>query len=471
MPTTRQHNWPFWLLTASGFILWGINWWAARPLFLDEANVARNVFDRNLMELFIPLDYQQYAPPLYLVLVKICGELLGYGERALRLPSLLGGGLAWLCLSLLGRQLKLGYWSLLLLALLFFNPFVLQYVGELKPYALDLGIATLLLYLSFRWPNPSWRWALVGSIVVWCSLPSVFLLAALPFALAPRADRSIWWQWAGVVAAWLSSFGLLFWLVLEPSIKKTLLTTYHVDYFFPLPTADYFSWEQVFRLLEWQPKAAIGFTALAIIWGLVFTAIGAWASPRKHRFLYGLPLLGGFAASSLEKYSLIPRLMLFSFPAWCLLAATGTQETAKKKTLHRFTPYFLLAGWCIVIGSVNTLRHYISPLNFSDARRLTTELPEQYQRIIHESAIPGYDYYQRIHPRTANLESTPSVAQLQEQTPSGQYVVLYDVLTAEKNRRGLRQDSTWAVQQGATDVRVERLYRSARLYVTFPAKE
>ncbi len=472
MGSVKKKDWPYELalggLILAGSLLWGINWWSARPLFIDEANLARNLYDRSFTGLWQPLDFQQYAPPLYLVLTKACGELLGYGERALRLPALLAAFLTLGCLIRIGRQLDLGRWVLLPLALLFVNPEVLRYVGELKPYSLDLAVAALLLLLGLSWPRADWRWALVGSLVVWLSLPAVFLLAILPLPRLWRADRKTWLRWGGVISCWLVSFGVLYWLVLAPSVGKSLLTTFHAPYFFPLPGRSYFSWEQVLRLLLAQPRLAFGFTAVAIGWGLLMTLAGGWATKGKTVVLLILPTLLVFAVSSLEKYSLIPRLMLFTLPGWWLLATLGTRALWQRCRHQAVCAFLLLLGWGIVLPGTNVLRHYTQPLQFSDARSLTINRADDYTPVVHKSAVPGYDYYRRIHPASATDTGIVAASTLQEQALHGNYVVLYDVLTKAENREQVRQDSSWAVEHGATEVRVEPLYRSARLYVRFP---
>jgi len=90
MTTHRYQKPAFYCLIGAGLLLWLINWWHARPVFIDEANVARNLFDRSFTGFFQPLDHQQYAPPFFMVVSKLCGELFSYGERALRLPAIAG---------------------------------------------------------------------------------------------------------------------------------------------------------------------------------------------------------------------------------------------------------------------------------------------------------------------------------------------------------------------------------------------
>ncbi|MEL6987995.1 MAG: hypothetical protein AAGK97_09200, partial [Bacteroidota bacterium] len=48
-----------------------------RSLMIDEANLARNIVEKSGLEFFKVLDYQQYAPPLFLQIQKYFITLFG----------------------------------------------------------------------------------------------------------------------------------------------------------------------------------------------------------------------------------------------------------------------------------------------------------------------------------------------------------------------------------------------------------
>src|SRR5688500_7907128 len=54
-----------------------------RSLMIDEANLARNYDERSFSRLFESLNYEQYAPPLFSVIVKSLTLTFGTVERAL----------------------------------------------------------------------------------------------------------------------------------------------------------------------------------------------------------------------------------------------------------------------------------------------------------------------------------------------------------------------------------------------------
>jgi len=476
MAATQKIAW--WVLLVAGTGLWLINWWAGRPLFMDEANLARNLFDLSFTDFFsAPLEHQQYAPPLYLAAAKICGEVFGYGERALRLPAMLGGIACIYGLWQAGKHLGLGWWGVLPAALLFVNPEALRFVGELKPYAVDLGVAALLLGMALQPDKRSLlAWGITGVLAVWVSLPAVFVLAGVGLSNflctsvpatfktsgAKQTSPPNRLRWLVVGACWLISFALLYTLILHPSVGNDYLHDYHAQWFLPLPQRDY-PWNQLVALLETIAKVAFGFTAIAIFFGFATALVGFIRADLYQKLLLSVPLASVLLASAFGFYSLMPRLLLFTLPCWWLLSALGSKYIYEQSTLARYWRYAFLAVWLIVLGGTNVVRHFWAPMKFSDSRQLSTGIEPGYEVLPHTSALPAYDYYRRIHPTGNENKELPEVDYLKYQTPPGRYVGLYDVLTAEGYRERMERDSIWAAERGCK-VRTEAMYRAARVY-------
>lgn len=469
---TKSLKWSCLTLVSLGGALWLINWWAGRPLFLDEANVARNLYDQTITGLLLPLDHKQYAPPLFLMAAKAFGELFGFGERALRLPAMFGGILAVGGLLLAGKRLHLGWWLLLPLALVFLNPEVLRYVGEVKPYCIDLGVAALLLAMALSRKQYNWStWMAIGALSIWLSLPSVFLLGAVgtgflvtPVEQVPQKRHRERLIWIFVITGWLVSFAVLYFAVLRPAIGSAYLNNYHDAYFLPLPQSNY-PWGQLSSLLLSIPKLTFGFTAIAIFFGAGSLLIGWLKSNWLQRILFTGPLLLVLAASSFGFYSLIPRLMLFILPGLWLMATLGSKHVFETTTLPGYWKYGFVVIWLFVLGGTNVIRHYWHPLTFSDARRLTTQIDEGYKPILHHGVVPTFDYYQRIHPETRQeIAPIAQSADIKDQEFPGKYVLLYDVLTQGNIRESAQRDSIWAVARGCK-VRTEAMFRAKAVYL------
>jgi len=60
------------LLLSLAALLRCIVYFQNRSLFLDEANLSRNIVEKPYWELFGQLDYEQFAPPFYSCAVKFC---------------------------------------------------------------------------------------------------------------------------------------------------------------------------------------------------------------------------------------------------------------------------------------------------------------------------------------------------------------------------------------------------------------
>ena len=80
-----------WAVAGVGVLLRLVVWGQARSVYLDEVNLLRNFLERDYAGLFRPLGYEQYAPPLFSVLMKAVVQALGTGERAIRLVPVLAG--------------------------------------------------------------------------------------------------------------------------------------------------------------------------------------------------------------------------------------------------------------------------------------------------------------------------------------------------------------------------------------------
>lgn len=164
-----------------------------RSLWVDEASLALNILGRSFGRLLAPLAFNQAAPPGFLLAEKASTELLGSSEYALRLFPLLCGLAALPLFALVARRL-LGPRSAVLATLLFACAGELTYYGaEVKQYSTDVAATVLLLLFGIHlWENPVRRWrtaaafAAGGCIVIAFSYAAVFLAVAILLALGGR---------------------------------------------------------------------------------------------------------------------------------------------------------------------------------------------------------------------------------------------------------------------------------------------
>ena len=91
-------------LLSAGILLRFIGYLESGSLWFDEAMLALNVVEKNFIELLGPLEFQQIAPPLFLVLAKSATIVFGENEFALRLIPLLASLLSLIVFYLLLKR-------------------------------------------------------------------------------------------------------------------------------------------------------------------------------------------------------------------------------------------------------------------------------------------------------------------------------------------------------------------------------
>src|ERR1044071_4702024 len=128
-------------ITVTGMILLGIllrlrQYWTGRSLWSDEAMLALNIVNRNLIGLFKPLDYDQGSPIGFLLIEKIFSLPFSRSEYALRFfPLIVGSASIWLFYLLLKRTTS-GAGLLAALTLFVLNQRLIYYSSEVKQYIL-----------------------------------------------------------------------------------------------------------------------------------------------------------------------------------------------------------------------------------------------------------------------------------------------------------------------------------------------
>lgn len=383
----------------------------ARSLMIDEANLAFNIVDRSYAGLFHNLDHAQYAPPLFSVSVKAAVAVIGVNEYALRLIPLLASIAALLSLIAVGRKLLATPYLLWTIALIGFSWYFLRYGTEIKQYASDTWLALAVVFWALHWPWSTMRtarwllWAMGGAVLVWASMPIVFVLAGVGLYYGWG-----WWQQreakallplAGTVGLWLASFGAYYFTILSTDIGSEYLQAYHMPFFFdPMVTsmaeikAQYYLFQNLLAtaLPKWLP--ILGLIVLVGVWGTVVMAkrqLGA-------ALLLLTPLVLTLVASALHLYTLIPRVSLFMVPFMVLLIAYGAQDI-----LQRLPHYGQWAGG-IVLALIASLQMnitflwqpmYIDPLK--PAIAFIQDTAPEVPVIVHYEAVPSYRFYAEYH--------------------------------------------------------------------------
>ena len=403
------------VIIALGIILRMVVYIDNRNLWTDEVAVALNIIERGFPELAQPLAYGQYAPPVFLWIVKLCSMMFGFGEQALRLfPLLAGIASLFVFQSILRKNVsaKAAWYPLLLLAT---GIFYLRYATELKQYMPDALIALLLVWVAQRvdiiktsTPRFVLLWLLAGSLAIWSSMPSVFVVAGVGcyYGLICLQHRDYKKLVPLIIIAlvWLSQFLLYYFTILDTQIHSDFLINYHNRYFLHGIPSGKEEWTHNTDVLNAILKAAFSEHWFALWVNKVLLLIGIIvlvARRKASALLFILPILLMLLAAAMKQYSLIPRLTLFTMPLMLLLVGVGLEQLLKTKYLLIKVPVLTIVLAAFVINQPLRVltepiqeEHFTDGLDYIQAKGITGN-----QLYIYTGAANSYRYYTTLHPR------------------------------------------------------------------------
>lgn len=314
-------------------------WW-------DEAMLADNMARRDWAQLLQPLDHNQAAPAVFLLLCKASLEVFGHNEYAARLvplvASLIGLGLFWL---LAKRILPPGL-AVAAMGMAALGRHLCGCAAEYKQYASDAMVATLIL-LTGIWAHQKGLsrrrlicLAVVGAAAVWMSHPAIFLLPYVGLMLVwsergKESGRRI----GGLLAVgvlWAASFAGQYFLMLRSTARNGYLERYWGFAFAPLQISSWMPgdlhhalvWPRacLLHMFEWPGGFTMtGLAAAASCLGIVWL----WRSDRKLLLAIAGPILVAILASGAHLYPFHRRTLMFAVPSVILLVFLGVRAAGK----------------------------------------------------------------------------------------------------------------------------------------------
>jgi len=404
----------FLFLLLFGIILRLTYYFQDYDLIIDEANIARNLYERNLWQLCLPLNYEQYAPPVFLWIEKLFSLVFGFSEKALRLyPLLCGIGALFVFYKIVNRLIpRPALWYPL--AMMATGTLYVKFSAEVKQYMPDTMIALFLVWVALNidvLKTSKSRfilfWSVIGSICVWTSMSSVFILAGIGCYYAWNLWRDKKWKtfWMIMIPAllWVVQFLLYYFLILKTQISSDYLQRYHQDYFLFLHPANHAQWiHNGQRLMSIMGEMG-DYTFLALAFNIPLLFLGLIHLFRKRKellWLFGLPILLVLLAAAFRQYSLIERVILFMLPLGLVLIGFGFERIIQVRFFAIKLIISLIAVVCIYNGSlIGVLWRYYG---FHEITLGLSWLKEHHvdgsHLYIHDSSGPTYIYYTQLHP-------------------------------------------------------------------------
>jgi hypothetical protein len=408
------------VLLLSAFLRFAV-WLQQRSIFLDEANLIRNYAEKSYAQLFGHLDYQQYAPPFFSVVMKSIFSLGGINELSARFFPLLCG------IGLLFGFYKLGNRFLspfsLLLAVLFlgFDKIFIDYATECKQYSSDAFIAVLLVLSTLKISYPHFKsknalfLCITGSLAIWFSMSSVFVLAGIGgyflYFFIKEKNYVALRKFVLVGLVWLAQFVVYFLLVLKSDAQSSNLQLFHNDFFFAFPPRSLADFNLLVSQLGGILNSIFGKTVIAAMLGTLGITVGVWRlwkENKAHFLLLVLPIVLTLVASTLHYYSIIARLTLFFLPMLLLITFIGFDFLFKKIPI--WATVCLIALFIPTIALQQQLPAFVQPFrnSYPELRDGLDYIKKEQQPnepiFIYYNASPVGYYYQSLHDKRYALD-------------------------------------------------------------------
>jgi hypothetical protein len=398
------------IIISLGILLRIIVFAGNRNLILDEVNLAFNINERNFTELLQPLSYNQFAPPLFLLISKGATIFLGTSEQVYRLFPFLCGIISVPLFYILLRKLGI--------ALSFFYPLFfiatgliyVRYGTEFKQYSSDILVTIGILLLALRVDPLKTQpaifiaiWTVAGIIGILLSMPSVFILSGVAVYFLVKSWHERKKAAMAIVflvcIVWTIQFLIYYFALLKYSIASSYLQNWHKDYFlnfFPISTD---TWgrnsDTLFSLLEgvWgQWTLSFFVNILLLVTGFRYF----WLQDRPVFFLFFAPMLLFLIAAGMHQYSMFPRVSLFIAPLLFATIGKGLEFYFNNNN-SKWLVYSLLCCCFINMANFNVLEWmYTSPkfewltekLEWAETKQVSPS-----DIYIHELEKPVLQYY------------------------------------------------------------------------------
>ncbi|NIA08131.1 MAG: hypothetical protein GWP14_10950 [Actinobacteria bacterium] len=366
-----------------GLLILGFIWRLTRfvmgfPIWGDEAFIVTSFYTRDFAGLIDPLEYRQIAPLGFMWLELATSRLLGMSEWALRTPAFVCGLFSLLLFWRFSRRSLDHYSALLAVGIFAVSYYVVRHSVEVKPYAGDLAVSLVLIYLGWSVycrSDSFTRWlALIvaAPVAVWLSYPAVFVAGSVAMLLTvllwQQRSRKVFIGCLIYLLLFAASFAAMYFIYARPHAQAAagMFEGHTWRRSFP-PMAE--PW----RLPWWFLKVHTG-NLLAYPFGgkrggstltFILVIIGSVTLWRQRRRPFLLLLLGPLVlmliAAGLRKYpyGTSARVAQHMAPAFCLLAGVGLLTTLRFFLKDRFLRGCYIATAVIAVIAVGGTVHDI----------------------------------------------------------------------------------------------------------------
>jgi len=404
-----------WLIIGFGIVLRLVQYLYNHSLFIDEArDTVVGILGRSYADLFTsPLDIHKPTPPLgFFVIEKLAVQFLGDSEYVLRLFPILTSIISIFLFYFFAKQYikpKAVPIALILFATL--EPLI-YYSSEVRPYMNDIAIV-LIIYLAARYVELNKLtlsrlafFAVIGSVVIWFSSSSVFILAGVGSTLALYS--LIRKEWTRIIrlslvySFWVLSLVVCYFVYLHNLTNDEYALNFWrgENGFMPFPPLSFsdIKWFMTTFFNIFQETAGFflpGIAAFTFIVGCFKT----YLEKKEKFFILISPVLFALLASGFYLYPVRHRTLFFMIPSLLLLIAEGVEDIRDKTAQSAPIIGIVLIGLLLFHPLFSAIHHTVKPITKEEIKPVLNYIKKQWQDgdvlYVHYHAHPAFEYYKK----------------------------------------------------------------------------
>lgn len=406
-----------------------------RSLWLDEAALSLNIIEKDPLALFKPLEYNQIAPILFLLIEKMFTLVFGNNDLALRIFPLISAVLTLPLFFDFGSALTRN-WMIPFVGLCLFvcTPKYIYYGSEAKQYSSDMFVLCGIYFAAFSESafarrNRKVLLTVAGGVAVFLSGVAVIPMTIVGSLLIYRCiynkkDRPVYTL---PLVVWAACFGINFLAFIFHNPVSEMMKGYWSEYFMPWPWQSGFGDWMIKRgvdvfgnllpnlhLTRHYPRWPNPYPYLGMI--VYGAGLAYLLATRKFRLAWLCvgPVVLHLLLSALKLYPFDLRLILYLVPLFLLVMATGLFALGNLIFLWlrknwRPVPALVIALVPMSLSAYRAFAH-IPYLVSEDIKpvisAMNKNIKDNYNVYVYYGAIPAFNYYKEtglVHFGKANI--------------------------------------------------------------------
>lgn len=340
--------------------------------FCDESTLLLNLYDKSYANLFFPLNYEQQAPPFFLIISKFFLMNFGLNELMLRLIPYLSSVFSLILFYPLCRKIFKNNISTAFAVFLFaFNMPIIEVSQVFKQYSSDalFSVIAMLVVLSLDFKNiTAKKIFILSSLTVlsfWFAYPMVMIVFSLAFLFLINSFLS------------KNPINIKYSLIFTGINILGVLLYYFTNLHGPASSGNlHLFWETYPGFFPNSIHEFIGLSHFAFNINsfleliLIFTLIllGTISLIKNDRFkllIVILPIISTFLLAIMQVYPFVGRLVIFLIPNFIILIASSLDLIDFKK--NSFFNIIVISLACLFIISTNCIPYFINFIKSGDS--------------------------------------------------------------------------------------------------------